>query len=188
MRSSTFTTLALTTLVALAAGCASRPDVRLDQDPNVDLAGYKTFAFFEPTAIDGARYTTLMSSRLKQAARQQLEKQGYVYAETNPELRVNLFLKVVDKQELRSAPGGRDFYGYRNWSGQVDLADYRQGTLAVDLVDARSNRLVWQGVAEGRVDDKAMKEPGPAIEKAFSEMFIAYPTGVVKQQAATAAR
>ena len=52
----TLASLALTGLLALAAGCTTTAlDVRRDQDPGADLRAYKTFAFdgsnFQATTI-----------------------------------------------------------------------------------------------------------------------------------------
>ena len=48
---------------------------------------------------------------------------------------MNFFVKVVDKQQLRSNPG---FYGYRagyygTWTGYpyVETIEYREGTLSI---------------------------------------------------------
>ncbi len=162
--------------LALLAGCASQPDVRHDQDPAADLRAYKTFAFYDYPAASHASYAELLGQRLRQATREQLERRDYVYDPSNPELRVNLQLRVTDKQEIRSAPGGRGFYGYRAWpNANIETVDVRQGTLAIDLVDAARNALVWHGVAEGRIDSKAMQQPGPAIEAAVGEIFAQFP-------------
>jgi hypothetical protein len=158
----------------IAAGCASRPDIRLDKAPSLDSAAYRSFAFFDPLATDKSLYTTIISGRLKNATRAELERRNYVYDEKNPDLRVNFKLSVVDRQELRSTPvGGR--VGYRLGLSELDTVDYRQGTLIVDLVDAHKNEVVWQGVAEGRVSRKSMEEPGPAVDKAVGELFTSFP-------------
>jgi hypothetical protein len=167
--------LLLSAVVGLAAGCASRPEVRRDQDPAADLKAYQTFAFYEHAGADTARYSTLLSARLKSATRRQLEQHNYLYDETDPDLRVNVFLNVAEKQEVRSVPG-RGFHGYRSWSG-IETADYRLGTLGVDLVDARRNALVWQGVAQGRLGEQSSQEPGRAIDAAVSEIFAGFPAG-----------
>lgn len=165
--------LALATAMALAAGCASHPDVRHDQDPAVDLQAYQSFGFFEPLEADGP-YGSLIGHHLLQGTREQLERQHYRYDAQNPDLRVAVFLFVADRQELRATPG-RGPFGYRGWNGGLETVDYRQGTLRVDLVDTRRNALVWQGVAEGRVDDQAMKNPGLAVQAALDEIFARYP-------------
>jgi hypothetical protein len=169
---STFGALALAALLALSAGCAHRPDVRHDQDPSADLRSYKTFAFYEHASSEPSSYAALLGQRLQQATRAELERQHYVYSERSPDLRVALRLVVQNKQELRSAPGTRGLHGYRGWaSNDLETVDYRQGSLVIDLVDTRRNALVWHGVAEGRLDAKAIEQPGPAIDAAVGEVF-----------------
>jgi Domain of unknown function (DUF4136) len=165
--------LATLAFVALAAGCASKPDVRHDQASGTDFGAYKTFAFYESGS---ASYASLLEQRLRQATRAELERQRYVYDERNPDLRVNYALHVIDKQELQSMPSAGRF-GYRGWYGtSLQTVEYRQGTLAIDLVDARRDALVWRAVAEGRLDSKAIEQPGPAIDVAVGELFARFPS------------
>lgn len=165
--------LAAVSLAALAAGCTSGPEVRRDRDPSADLGAYRTFSFYDPVAADRSRYTTLVSARLKQATRAQLERHGYVHVDHDADLRVNLMLAVVDRPELRGAP----LYGWhgRAWAGSLDTVTVREGTLAIDLVDARRRALVWQGVAEGRLDAKAIENPGPLVDSVVGEIFAVFP-------------
>jgi uncharacterized protein YuzB (UPF0349 family) len=158
-------------VAAFAAGCANTPDVWQDQDPAVDLHAYKTFAFYDAPAERG--YASLVGQHLKQATREQLERQHYVYSEQNPDLRVAMFLLLAKHQELRSTPG-RGPYGYRGWNSGIETVSVREGSLRIDLVDAKKNALVWQGVAEGRVDAKALQNPGPALREAVAEIFARY--------------
>ena len=166
--------------VLAVCGCASGPSIRVDMAPAVDFRSYRTFAFFDPLATGSTQYTTLVAARLKQATRAQLERIGFRYSEQEPDLRVNFFLKVVDKQQIRSSSPA--FYSYRTpyygtWHGYpyVETIEYREGTLSVDLVDVKQNQLVWQGVAEGEVSDEAVKNPGPAVEKTVAQIFSNFP-------------
>jgi uncharacterized protein YuzB (UPF0349 family) len=161
--------------VLMLAGCASRPEIRLDKDPNIDLGSYQTFAFFDPVATDKSRYTTLVSGRLKQATRDELERRNYVYSETNPDLRINFYLNVVDRQDVRVTPASVGPFAFRTWASEIDTVNYRQGTLSVDVVDSKQNLLVWQGIAEGRLSRKALENPGPVIEQTVSEVFTGFP-------------
>lgn len=175
-------------ILLFASGCASGPDIRVDKDPGVDMSAYKTFGFFDQLATDKAQYSTLITSRLKQATRTQLEQKGYTYSETSPDLRVNFYLKVQAKQEIQSTPAPVGFYGYRAgfygaWAGypyDVQTVNYHDGTLSIDLVDAKKDQLVWQGVAEGRVSDEARKNPGPAIDTVVAEIFSNFPNPPAK--------
>lgn len=170
------TLAALSVLAVLAAGCAtSQPNVRSAKDPAIDLGSYQTFGFFEPKK-GATGYSTILGQHLKQATRTQLEKQGYRYSDDNPDLKVNVFLAVVERQQVRTTPG----FGYRPWigRGEIETVNYREGTLGVDLVDAKKMALVWRGVAEGKVDEKSMKDPGPAIQAAVAEVFATFPNQV----------
>jgi hypothetical protein len=161
----------LAAIAALAAGCASKPDVRTDQEPGSDLKSYRSFAFYDSAS---PAYMSLLEKHLRQAARTQLERANYRYDERNPDLRVNYALQVIEKQEVQSASRGH--LGYRAWGYTgVETIDYKQGTLAIDLVDARRNALVWRAVAEGRLDQKAMEQPQATIDAVVGEMFTRFP-------------
>jgi hypothetical protein len=172
-----------------AAGCTSGPEIRVDKDPSADMKSFKTFGFFDQVATDRAQYSTIITSRLKEATRGQLERLGYTYTDSNPDLLANFFLKVQEKQEIRSDPAPMGFYGYRAgyygaWGGypyNVSTVNYHDGTLAIDLVNAKNKQLVWQGVAEGRVSEEARKNPGPAIDAVVAEVFSNFPNAPVKK-------
>jgi hypothetical protein len=157
-----------------ATGCASRPDIRLDKNPSVEMTSYRTFGFYDPVSTDKSLYTTILSGRLKKATREELERRNFVYAEQNPDLKVNFGLNVVDRQELRSMPTG-GFWGARFGLSDLETVNYRQGTLMVDLVDASRNEVVWRGVAEGRLSRKSVDNPGPAVDQVVSELFQGFP-------------
>jgi Domain of unknown function (DUF4136) len=181
------TKLKLTLLLGLAlaaAACTSGPRVRVDQDPSADLTRYRTFGFFEHPATDrGARYSSIVTARLQQATALEMKRLGYTYAQRNPQLRVNFHLKVANQQKLRSTPSAAPgFYGYRvgyapwrNYPYNVETVDYKAGTLAIDVVDASRQALVWQGIAEGKVTEEQMKNPGPAIDSVVGEIFDRFP-------------
>ena len=183
--------------VLVLAGCASGPSIRVDGDPAANIPGFTSFGFFSPLATDKAGYSTLLTARLKEAARRELEKHGYAYADSNPELLVNFHVNVVDKTEIRSSPSmsaGYGYYGYRAgmygaWSGypqDIETTNYKQGTLTIDVVDAAKKALVWQGVAEARVTKKIRENPGAAVDGIVTEILAGFPArGFVPMQPAT---
>ena len=187
MRSVSRTLLAGVVIALGLAGCSSGPSIRVDSDPSVNIVAFRTFGFFDPLATDQAGYSTLLTARLKDATRRELEARGYSYEESNPDLRFNFNVNVVDKTEVYSSPSatvGYGYYGYRSgmygaWSGypyDVQTTNYRQGTLTIDAVDAARKALVWQGVAEGRISKKAMENPAPAIDAAMAQIFAGFPS------------
>jgi len=180
-------------LLSLLGGCASGPQIHVDGDPAVNVAAYRSFGFFEPLATDTAGYSTLLSARLKEATRRQLEARGFVYDEANPGLRINFNVNVVEKTEIRSNPSvtaGFGYYGYRYgmygaWTGypyDIETTNYRQGTLVIDVVDAARKALVWQGVAEGRITQQVRDNPASAVDAAVAQILASFPmhaTGAV---------
>jgi hypothetical protein len=162
---------------ALVTACATGPEIRQDTNPAAEFARYKTFGYFAPLATDRAGYESVLTSRLKAATRRAMEAKGYVYSDTAPDLLVNFFANVQDRQEVRSWPGSMGYYGYRyGWYGgwgaaSVETVTYREGTLTIDLVEPRRKILVWQATAEGRVSDDARKNPGAVIDATVAEMM-----------------
>jgi hypothetical protein len=157
--------------LAAVAGCTSGPAIRVDKSPTAKLSEYKTFGFYEHSATDRPQYSSIMTARLQQATRTQLEKLGYTYDAKEPQLRVNFLLRVTDKQEIQTNPGAfyRPRLGYAGSS--LDTVDYKAGTLGIDVVDVQANTLVWQGVAEGRVSRDAAQNPGPTVDGVVAEIF-----------------
>lgn len=181
MRLSRSIVLLATTFAIGLTACSTGPAIRTDADPGANLNSYKTFGFYDRLATDRNSYTTLVSTRLKDATRRELEKRGYQYAQ-NPQLLVNFNVNVENRQDVRSTPAA-GYYGYRTgmygvWGGypqDIQTVHYQQGTLTIDLVDAAKKQLVWQGVAQGRIHKKAVQNPGPAIDKAVTEIFAKFP-------------
>jgi hypothetical protein len=96
---------------------------------------------------------------------------------------------MQDKTQVRtySEPamyGG--YYGYRGglydpWGGwgygtSTHVSQYTEGTVNVDMVDIDNKRMVWEGVAIGRVNEKSKNENlRQDIMDGVAEMFENYP-------------
>src|SRR5690242_20482795 len=125
--------------IAMLAGCASAPPAPVVTEPRIDLRTYRTFGFYETAARE---YPIVTSHRLEQATREQLQRLGYRYVERDPDLPVNILLKLEDIQEARTVTTSAGRFAYRGWvSNAVDSVHYREGTLAIDLVDTKRNAM-----------------------------------------------
>jgi hypothetical protein len=187
--------VSLVAALLVVTGCASGPDIRVDSDPAVNVTAYRSFGFFEPLATDKAGYSTLVTARLKEASRRELEARGYAYDAASPDFLLNFQLNVQERTDVRSSPsagvGYGGYYGYRSygaWAGypvDVETTHYKVGTLNVDVVDAERKALVWQAVGEGRIKKESMKNPGPAIDNAVSLLLADFPSRIAPAAPAT---
>lgn len=176
-------------LAAMLTACASRPTIRTDGDPSVNVASFKTFGFYDSVSTDKNQYTSMLSTRLKDATKRELEKRGFTYTSSGAALLVNFHVNIENQTDVRSTPstgvgvGRGGYYGYRagmygGWAGypqEVETVHYQTGTLSIDLVDDSKKQLVWQGVAQGRINKKALDNPAAAIERVVGEIFAKFP-------------
>lgn len=171
--------------VLALAGCATGPKITSEADPEADFASYRTFGFYAPLALEKEGYATPTTDRIKAAARAQLESRGYVYAAEQPDLWVNLNAYMQEKTSFTSIPtvDYNYYYSYRArsylavpyWRDQTEVRNYTEGTLNVDLVDRRKNRLVWEGIAVGRIAKLKPEERAVRIDATMAEIFARYP-------------
>jgi len=165
------------------SACASTPDIRHDTSPTANFAAYKTFGYLPHLSTDRSGYQSVFTQHLKDATRRAMESKGYVYSEQSPDILLNFYANVQDRQDIVSTPGPTygGYYGYRGGyysgfnTGSVQTVNYKQGTLSIDLVDAKQKKLVWTANAEGRVSSDAMKNPGPAIDALVTNMMTPLP-------------
>lgn len=177
---------AVVPVIAGLAACASGPTILSDYDRSADFSAYRTYAYASELGTDRAGYSTLITNHFKRAVGHELEARGYRHDETDPDLLVNFFVSVGEQTDIRSSPSptmGAGYYGYRYgmygawpaYSTDVSTVTYKVGTANVDVVDARRKQLIWEGVAEGRIRDEALENPGPAIDAVITELFATYP-------------
>ncbi|MFP7721703.1 DUF4136 domain-containing protein [Lysobacter sp. A3-1-A15] len=175
--------------LALLAACATGPRVRTDFDPQTDFTRYRSYAFYEPLAMEQSGYTSYLTQRIKQAVRREMDARGYVFDESNPDLRVNFQGMIQERTDVYSVPRTdiRYLYNYRArtyvavpvWYDEAQVSRYTEGTLSVDLVDADRNHLVWTGTAVGRVTQRTPDERADEADRAIAAIFERYPYGAV---------
>jgi hypothetical protein len=172
-------------LALLLAGCATGPRITSEVDPEADFGSYRTFAFYTPLALEKEGYATPTTDRIKAAARAQLESRGYTYTTQQPDLWVNLNAYLQERTDVTSYPTvdysyyysyrARAYFAMPYWRDQTHVRQYTEGTLNVDLVDRQKNRLVWEGIAVGRVAKLKPAERAARIDSTLAEIFARYP-------------
>ena len=122
-----------------------------------------------------------------QAIRQEMDSRGYSYTEESPDLLVNFHTngRVNDAQtQVRrpmvtrrvTTPTAQACTDCP-WSWPKGRKPSRtEWVPATSTSSTRSRKvLVWEGIAEGRLSEEMIANPGPAIGKVISDMFAQYP-------------
>ena len=174
--------------VLLLASCASKPTIVSDYDHTIDFSQYKTYAFFNPMGIENPNYSSIYGSIFRSAISKEMESRGYKMSD-NPDLMINVSGRLEDKTRVTTTSDpymGGGYYGYRRgaygtWGGYgygttTHVSNYTEGTINVDMVDRAQKRMVWEGVAVGRIDEKRTNEQARTnINNGIQEMFSGYP-------------
>ena len=183
--------LAIAGLAAVLAACASKPVIRTQTAPALDVRKYQSFGFVEHPDTDKSGYTTLTTRYLKGAVTREMLARGYAQSE-QPDLLVNFSVGARDKVEGSSWPDVGVGWGHwsRGWGwggtfGGRDIRTVTEGSLTIDVVDQQRKELVWSGTAKGRVTSKAEDNPQSAIDKAVAAIFAQYPKQPLVAGAAT---
>ena len=185
------TLLALVAVSFALAACESGPKIRANTDATANFAQYKTYTFPEKLGTDRDGVSTPLTSYFKEAVRREMDARGYQFVEGGTaDLLVNFHANARENVDVRSSPSmsyGAGYYGYRGgmygggWYGggtDVETVRYKVGTANIDVVDASKRLLVWEGIAEGKLTDKVMKDPRGAVNLVVTEIFKRYPGNV----------
>jgi hypothetical protein len=173
--------LAAAGLLAILTACASKPVVRTQSAPALEIQKYQSFGFVEHPDTDKADYTTIVTRYLKDAVSREMVARGYTRSD-QPDLLVNFTTGSKDKVEGDPWPDvglgwGRWSRGW-GWGGiwhGRDIRTVTEGSLTIDVVDQQHKELVWSGTAKGRVTTRDEDNPQSAIDKAVSAIFMKYP-------------
>ena len=181
-----FRSAALLALGLFLVGCASQPEVRTQTAANVNLAGYRTYAFMPKPETDKDGYKTLETQSLERAVGREMLARGYAPAAAEQaDLLINFNVKEKDKVEGDVGPtagfgyGWGRHYGYGYGFGFDDyyngITTVTEGSLMIDLIDRSRNEVVWSGTAVGELTRKVLNNPEPAIDRSVADIFARYP-------------
>jgi hypothetical protein len=183
-----FRSMTVLVAITLMTACASKPKIQSDYDHSIDFSQYKTYGYFSPMGIENPNYSSLLGQMFRDAIDAQMLPRGYVKSD-NPDLLINVAARLEDKTQVTTTTdpmmyGG--YYGYRGgmyapWGGYgygttTHVSQYTEGTVNVDMVDVKQKRMVWEGIAIGRVnEDRKAGELRESIMNGVAEMFAVYP-------------
>ena len=176
--------------ILLVGGCStSSTKIHSDYDHSIDFSQYKTYGYYSPMGIENPSYSSLLGQMFRDAIDAQMLPKGYVQSD-NPDILINVSARLQDKTKVTTYSDpmmyGGGYYGYRGgmydpWGGygygtSTHVSQYTEGTINVDMVDPAQKRMIWEGIAIGRIDEKqsgaGLRED---IKAGVAEMFVNYP-------------
>ena len=175
--------------IMLITACGSTTKIHSDYDHSIDFSQYKTFGYYSPMGIENPNYSSLLGQMFRDAIDAQMLPRGYVKS-NNPDILINVSARLEDKTKVTTTSSptmyGGGYYGYRGgmydpWGGygygtSTHVSQYTEGTVNVDMVDIAQKRMVWEGVAIGRINEKQKSgELRQDIMDGIAEMFTNYP-------------
>ena len=152
-------------LMAAAAFAAS---VKVDHDPSIQFAKYRTFSLRAGTPAE----TPWAQEMVDSAIRAEMVGKGLAVVGEKPDLLVITHVQRSLETQLNIDYGP----GWRRFGTTGTISEYPVGTLVVDLVDAGTQKLVWRSTASDTLPSKPNQERArKKLAKAVAKMFKDYP-------------
>ena len=175
-------TIALLCSIWVISACQSLPQVHALYDNTADLSTYATFGFHPQLMAKGDEYDKLSTRYIKSAILKEMQSRGYRYGE-NPELWLNFNGYTKEKIRVISTPEPYPYYHFRYnygvWAGyplnQTRVDQYTEGTLNIDVIDRSNKKLLWEGIAIGKLSKKTMDNLEAKIDQAVALIFEKFP-------------
>ena len=156
--------------LALLSGCADKPTYQVDYDQAFPFAGYQTYRWYDDdhntTESQYRRYNS-SDKRVRNTASQELIQKGFrEVPRGQADFWVNYHVTKRQTQKITGQEQGMHggvaagTYGRSvsvGYSSGPSVKTYEDGTAMFDVIDIKTGRIVWRGVAEGRLKNNMSK-------------------------------
>jgi hypothetical protein len=150
-------------------------------EQGLDMSPYRTFdwgpADALPTGDPRLDKNPYFNDHVQGAVEKGLASRGFELAATgSPDLLIHYHANISERIDVTHLDGA---YGYCSQAVcPEDVVRYETGTLVLDIVDARTNRLLWRGWAQNRVE-AMLDDPdllAKTIDRAVARMLLRLPS------------
>jgi len=154
----------------LFAGCVDKPTYDVDYDQSFPFAEFKTYRWYDDdhnTRESQYRRYNSSDQRVRNTADQELMQRGFRQgAQGQADFWVNYHVTKRQTQKISGQEQGMHggvaagTYGRSvsvGYSSGQSVKTYEDGTAMFDVIDIKTGRIVWRGVAEGRLKNNMTK-------------------------------
>lgn len=178
--------LATSGAVLLVASCAMTTGSS-HVDTAVDFAQYRSFEWGAPDVypLGDPRldHNATFLDHLQGAVEKQLAARGLEHSTAErSDLLIHFHASIDERIEIGETDARRGYClddGCRN-----RVQEYEAGTVIVDVVDRRTDKLIWRGWSQGRLEgvlddrDRLIR----MIDEGVGKMFAGFPTRIVRSR------
>jgi hypothetical protein len=160
----------MTLVSAFFVGCADTPTYEVDYDQSFSFGQYKTYRWYDDDQNSReSQYRRYNSSdqRVRNTADQELMQRGFRQGTRGQaDFWVNYHVTKRQTQKISGQEQGMHggvaggTYGRSvsiGYSSGQSVKTYEDGTAVFDVIDIRTGKIVWRGVAEGRLKNNMSK-------------------------------
>ena len=163
--------LMMTCVIATLWGCANKVTIDTDYFEGTDFSGYQTYRWFDdvnPSRTAEYRSYNSSDKLVREAANAVLRQKGMTLVNDDEAgFLVNYRLSADEKMDMNAyynQPGVHGGVATGTYGTSVALGVnlgssrpvyYKDGTVVLDIIDVQSRKVVWRGVAEGRLPKSA---------------------------------
>ncbi|MDO8938352.1 MAG: DUF4136 domain-containing protein [Methylicorpusculum sp.] len=167
--------------LGLSLSACSSVSVTTDYDHSASFDHYRTYTLAPST--DPVGLSPSSETALRDSLRTHLATRNIAEVAGNADLHVVRHISTKEKRVVNQSSYGSVPYRYGRygmWAGAppvyTDVSQYTVGTLILDFVDAKSQKLVFRGIATGTVSDPEAN--AERIREAVEKIVQSYPGGV----------
>lgn len=172
--------LAVAAALGLAGSIAFAQEVKVDFDKDADFSKVKTFSIKIGTSWNNP----ISEKRVLAEIQQGLTEKGWTVADEAAADALVVLHGATEKQKSLNTfyTGGYGGYGWRGGYGggmsssTTTVDEFTVGTLVVDVFDAKTKALMYRGIAQDEISDKAEKN-AKKLAKASDKLFKDFPPG-----------
>jgi hypothetical protein len=188
-----WTGAAVVALLFTLAGCSNQPSFTVDYADDADFSSFRSYRWYDDIhGSELAEYRQYNSTdkRVRTYVDRELKAHGLRESTTErADVWVNYHISKEQQMRIDSfsrypSAGMHGGVGVGTYGSAVSLGyssgpsvrTYKEGTVVLDIIDARSSKIVWRGIAEGRLKENlSINDKNRVASEVAAELLADFP-------------